>query len=196
MPPALDRSPWYRSFYWRIGVSFLALVVAVIVGQSVMFTFMMRAASTAPPPPHLRAAAIATNLGRALQADPGRDVGAMLRDGHRDRQRIYFVSLDGAVAGNTSEPLAEDMKRSALTMLGVQAGATPENAAATRSSGPVVTAPVQVSGALRGIVVMPPPPMPGLSREVGRLLSLPARSSSSARRCWRRWSSFARRAGG
>ncbi len=49
-----------RSFYWRIGVSFLALVVAVIVGQSVMFTFMMRAASTAPPPPHLRAAAIAS----------------------------------------------------------------------------------------------------------------------------------------
>jgi len=39
--------------------------------------------------------------------------------------------------------------------------------------GPVVTAPIQVGGELRGLVVLPPPPPGGVLRDVGRLLSLP-----------------------
>src|SRR5262249_52963165 len=43
-------------------------------------------------------------------------------------------------------------------------------------TGPVVTAPIQIAGELRGLVVMPPPPPPGggpIVRDVGRLLSWP-----------------------
>ncbi len=60
---AMNRSRWYRSFYWRIGISFLVLVVGVIVVQSVMFSAMMRSASMAPRAPHLRATSIATEIG-------------------------------------------------------------------------------------------------------------------------------------
>ena len=52
---SMHPSRWYRSFYWRIGISFLVLVVGVIVVQSVMFSAMMRSASMAPRAPHLRA---------------------------------------------------------------------------------------------------------------------------------------------
>ena len=32
---------WYRSFYWRIGVSFVVLVVVVLVAQSVFFGYWL-----------------------------------------------------------------------------------------------------------------------------------------------------------
>ena len=176
----MNRSRWYRSFYWRIGISFLVLVVAVIVVQSVMFSHRMRSASAFPRAPHLRAAGIAAEIGSALSQEPNYDAAAYLRRSYRgDRQHIYIVTKDGAVSGNTAEPLADDTRRSALAMMGV-VGSDPRTARGgdrggqtPNSTGPVVTAPVQVAGELRAIVVFPPPPMGGLSREVGRMLSLP-----------------------
>lgn len=37
----------YGSSYWRIGVSFVVLVVAVVVAQSVMFSYQMARAGRA-----------------------------------------------------------------------------------------------------------------------------------------------------
>ena len=37
--PDGPRPLWYRSFYWRIAVSFIALVIVVLVGQSLMFSY-------------------------------------------------------------------------------------------------------------------------------------------------------------
>ena len=170
----MNRSRWYRSFYWRIGISFVVLVVVVIVAQSVMFSSMMRSASMAPRAPHLRAIGVASEVGLEWAKAPGSDITAYLRRAHgADRQRIYVVTGDGVVRGNTADPLADDIRRSALAMMGSDPGQTPGSRQPTPSTGPVVTAPVQVAGHLRAIVVLPPPPMGEFSREVGRMLSLP-----------------------
>ena len=170
----MNRSRWYRSFYWRIGISFLVLVVGVIVVQSVMFSAMMRSASTAPRAPHLRATSIATEIGAAVSREPSYDVAAYLRRTHgSDRQQIYVVESNGSVSGNTSQPLADQTRRSALAMLGITGSGPHTDGGGQTPTGPVITAPVLVAGQLRAMVVMPPPPMGGLSREVGRMLSLP-----------------------
>ncbi len=165
---------WYRSFYWRIGISFVVLVVGVIVVQSVMFSAMMRSGSMAPRAPHLRATSIAAEIGSALSREPAYDVAGYLRRAHRgDRQRIYVVLRDGVVSGNSDQPLADDTRRSALAMMGVQESDPGTARGAQAAPGPVITVPVQVAGQLRAMVVMPPPPMGEFSREVGRMLSLP-----------------------
>jgi signal transduction histidine kinase len=169
-PMTEPRSRWYRSFYWRIGISFLLLVVAVIVAQNVMFGVLMRRTATMGPP-HLRASAVAADVAPLLSHGSDPDLTTFLMARFADpRQRIYVVTPDGAVAGNTSQPIESEVRRAALTMLGVE---PVQPGSQTGPAMPIVTAPVQVDGALRALVVMPPPPMSGLSREVGRLLSLP-----------------------
>ena len=77
---------------------------------------------------------------------------------------------DGSVSGNSTRALSDDIRRSAQSALrgtGIDRGSTPA------PEGPVVTAPIQVGGELRGLVVLPPPPPGGVLRDVGRLLSLP-----------------------
>jgi two-component system sensor histidine kinase BaeS len=160
------------SFYWRIALTFVVLVVAVIVGQSVMFGVMMRNAANPPAAPHLRAAAIAAEAGAQMTNDGGEDLGVWLRARHSDdRQRIYLVRADGQVNGNTEAALPDATRRVMLAMLGASPAAS--LAAIPGGGGPVVTAPVQVDGRLVAMVVLPPPPMGPFSRELGRLLSLP-----------------------
>ncbi len=79
---------------------------------------------------------------------------------------------DGRVASNGRGSLRPDLLRSARSVLEV-AEESSRGPAASGTDGPVITAPIQVRGELRGLVVMPPPPRPGVVREVGRLLSLP-----------------------
>ena len=44
--PLADRpARWYRSFYWRIGLSFVVLVVVVLAAQSAMFNYIMARAN-------------------------------------------------------------------------------------------------------------------------------------------------------
>jgi len=163
----------FRSFYWRIAVTFVVLVVAVIVGQSVMFGVMLRSAARPQMAPHVRATAIALRAGALLTEDPDADLAAWLRDRHADaRQRIYVVRRDGSVSGNSDAPLSDGMRQLTMLMLGVVDLAR-SSRDGSASGGPVVTAPVQVDGRLMAMVVMPPPPSGTFSREVGRLLSLP-----------------------
>ena len=42
---------WFRSFYWRIAMSFVIVMLAVIVAQSLMFGYMMLALERAGPEP-------------------------------------------------------------------------------------------------------------------------------------------------
>ncbi len=55
----------------------------------------------------------------------------------------------------------------------VRASSTVSTGQQSGARGPVVTAPIQVGGELRGLVVLPPPPPGGVLRDVARLLSLP-----------------------
>jgi hypothetical protein len=168
----VNGSSWYRSFYWRIAISFVVFVVAVFVAQSIMFSYMIArsgAAGTASSPNTL-AMAIAADIGSALSADPRLDIRARLADRFAGvRQPIYVVLTDGRTAGNTAQPIDEGLRTATQTAI---AGRTTVPALPIKGRGPVVMSPLLVDGVLRGMVVLPPPPG-GIARDVGRILSLP-----------------------
>jgi two-component system OmpR family sensor kinase len=168
------RSNWYRSFYWRIGISFVVFVLVVIVAQSVMFSYLFARANmqnTARSPNNL-ATTVAGDLRSALSRDPGLNLGSYLSAHYgREPWRVFVVMRSGEVAGNSAENLSDEIKRSAELAL-VQTDVESDETR-PRLPGPVVTAPVQIGNELRGLVVLPPPPPGGVLRDVGRLLSLP-----------------------
>jgi two-component system OmpR family sensor kinase len=172
------RSRWYRSFYWRIGVSFVVLVVVVLVAQSVFVGFWLARANVEDTThsPNNRAARIAADLGARLAQDGAQDLTvnlhAYLAAQHDRGPGVFVVMKDGRAASSSDEPLPDEIRRSAHAALaGVdlsRSGAPP------KLSGAFVSAPILVGSDLRGLVVLPPPPARGeIARNVGRLLSLP-----------------------
>lgn len=162
------RPAWYSSFYWRIGVSFVVLVIVVLGAQSVMFTYMMARAEQNLRAPNAVATMIAADVGDVLARDPAADITPILRT-HDVFSGAYVMLKDKRVFASRAQPLPEEMQRDADAVL---AGIRPQQGQ-RESLAPVVTAPIQVAGELRGLVVMPPPPRRGALLEVGRVLSLP-----------------------
>jgi two-component system, OmpR family, sensor kinase len=168
----MRKNRWYRSFYWRIGVTFVLLVVLVILAQGALSTYLTQRPNERSP--NNLAAVVAADVASLMTHEPARDLNEHL---HREYtgggQRIYVVLKDGRLAANTSEPLEDDVRRSMEALLhGVEFAATGD-----RPSMPtplIVTAPVQVRNELRGIVVLPPPVGASpLARSIQRLVSLP-----------------------
>jgi len=171
-PPG-RRPIWSSSFYWRIAISFVGLVIVVLVGQSIMFSYMIARQSGpfAPDNPNAAAAAIATEVSDTLAHDERAPLEDALRAAAADaRQGVYLVLKDGRTAANTERPLSTAIRAQVDAVL---LGAVAQMDASADATGPVVTAPVQIAGELRGLVVLPPPPRRGVLSEVGRLLSLP-----------------------
>ena len=172
-PHARPAARWYRSFYFRIGASFVVFVVAVVVAQGAIFSLMVRAnGPIGPRPPNILAAIVAADVGAALTRDPRLDLQQYVSTEYAQLQPIAVVMKDGTVAGNRREPLAEGMRRS---VDGLLTGQSFKRGAEPRIEGPpVVTAPVQVGGELRGMVVLPPRPLGSpVARDLGRMLSIP-----------------------
>jgi len=164
---------WYRSFYFRIGFSFVIFVVALIVAQSVIFSYnIARARPFNLRPPNTVAAIVAADIGAALTQDPDLDVPEYVAREYKQIQPLYVVMKDGRVASNRSEALADGIRRSAEAVL---AGTTFSRGAEPRIEGPpVVMAPIQVAGELRGMAVLPPLLQGSpVVRDVGRILSVP-----------------------
>ena len=168
-----ERVRWYRSFYFRIGLSFVVFVVVILAAQSAMFSYVI--ARSRPFPlrsPNNVAAIVAADIGAALAQDATLDLQGYVTREFSDLQPLYLVMDGGRAVANRAEPLAIDLRRSADALL---AGRNFPPGDEPRIEGPgVVMAPVQVNGALRGMVVLPPrTPMSPLGREVGRILSVP-----------------------
>ncbi|OFV90335.1 MAG: hypothetical protein A3H95_03470 [Acidobacteria bacterium RIFCSPLOWO2_02_FULL_64_15] len=163
---------WYRSFYWRIGLSFVVMVVAVLVAQSAMFNYLLSHSEASLPGPNNLAASVAADIGSTLVNYPDSDLQQHVLSQYGGQSyRVYVVMKDGTTAANTAEALSDDLHRSAEAAL---MGTDLRKAARQPViRGPVVTAPIQVAGELRGMVVLPPPPPGVLGRDVARLLSLP-----------------------
>jgi two-component system sensor histidine kinase BaeS len=167
------RVRWYRSFYFRIGFSFVVFVVAVLAAQSAMFSYMI--ARSRPFPfraPNNVAAIVAADIGAALAQDPGIDLQEYVTREFAQLQPMYLVMTGDRVVANRPEPLATNLRRSADALL---AGRNFPPGDEPKFEGPgVVMAPIQVGGTLRGMVVLPPrAPASPLAREVGRMLSIP-----------------------
>jgi len=165
---------WYHSLYWTIAGSFAALVVVVLVGQSLVVSAMLTRAGSpfGPGNPNADATALAASVSAALGRDGDRaDIEAILKAfPGAGRLGRYVVLTGGRVVAGGAQALNPGIQRQALAALN---GMAPAAAAGERPTGPVVTAPVHVGGQLKGLVVLPPPPERGTFSEVGRLLSLP-----------------------
>jgi signal transduction histidine kinase len=172
--PVEPASPWFHSLYWRIAAAFVALVVLVVVAQSLVFSPLLirsQGGAFGPGDPNASATAIAAGMGRALAANADADLETALRAAAAGLPRsAYVVMADGRDAALGATPLAPPIRAQAMEALGgpPQAPRVPGG-----PTGPVVTAPIQVAGQLRGLVVLPPPAPRGAFSEVGRLLSLP-----------------------
>lgn len=162
---------WHSSFYWRIALSFVALVVLLLAGQSLMVSALMerRGGPFSADNPNAAAAALAARLSDVIEADASTNLDAALKSVHPDGPAAYVVLRDGRVAASSATPLSDAVRHQAEAAL---AGSEPHVPEGT-TTGPVVTAPIQVEGRLVGLVVLPPPPMRGVIGRAADLLSLP-----------------------
>ncbi len=179
------RSSWYRSFYWRIGFGFVVSVIAVLLAQSVIFSLMMARPSGVPGgmpgrSPNSFAAMIAADIESALSENRELDLHQYLaRRPRRMRESMFVVMKDGRVAGTGREALPEGDRRAALAALAANVMPTPASPPAFASlqalirRPPAAMAAVRVGDEIRAIVVLPAPPVGGVLRDVGRMLTLP-----------------------
>jgi len=66
----------FRSFYFRIGCSFVVFVVAVLLAQNAMFSYMLSRTGYPRPgrPPNNVAAIVSADIGSTLAEDPDVDL--------------------------------------------------------------------------------------------------------------------------
>ncbi len=166
------RAPWYRSFYFRIGFSFVVFVVLVLAAQSALFNYILARRGLFPGrSPNNVAAIVAADLGAALAQDPHLDLQAFIAREYGRIQPLVVVMKDGRVASNRTQPLSENIRRSVDAVL---AGRTFGREGEPRLETAVVMTPIQVAGELRGMAVLPPlPPGGPVTRDLGRILSVP-----------------------
>ena len=175
------RSSWYRSFYWRIGITFVAFVVVFLIVQGII----LRRAPRPMPPEFLRGPVLAADVAadadvvRMLERGQTTELGAHLKARYplpaaNQMGWMVFVATRDKMSSNTGGPLPAVVRLTALSAWG-RRRLTPAD-----TVGVIPTAPVVVDGRFVGLVlVLMRPPAPqqsaiALPREVALLLSLPS----------------------
>ncbi|MEO5822670.1 MAG: HAMP domain-containing sensor histidine kinase [Vicinamibacteraceae bacterium] len=86
---------WYRSFYWRIAIGFVATVAVVLVLQAALFVWLASTNDAIAMRPGRLAAVAAAELATALEADAQLDVDAWLaREFGRSPHGVFVVRGD------------------------------------------------------------------------------------------------------
>ena len=164
---------WYRSFYWRIGITFVAFVVVILITQGLILTYTISSEDAqdqfrAP----VLAAEVAADVASVLARDQGADLGAHLRSRYPPERagRYVFVALRGGpLFSNTTEPVPESIRLTAMSAFGER---PLEFSDAVR---PITTTPLLVDEQFVGLVLVLVLPRPaGIPHELGRFLSLPS----------------------
>src|SRR5437867_5398680 len=143
----------FRSFYFRIGFSFVVFVIAVLLAQNAIFSYVLSRSGNPLPgrPPNNVAAIVSADIGSTLAQNPDLDLAAYLKREYGRIQPVYLVMKDARVVSNRNGPLSENLRRMVDTLLagsnGRRMAAEPE----LRGT-PVVMAPIQVGNELRGMV--------------------------------------------
>jgi signal transduction histidine kinase len=170
------RLSWYRSFYWRIGITFVAFVVVFLIIQGIILRRTPRAPGFDPFRAPVLAAEVAADVADILGRGEHDDLSARLKSHYPlpDPGQVgwvVFVALrDGSMFSNGPGQAPEFIRRTALSAFG-QRRLVPQDAVL-----PVTNAPVLVEDRLVGLVlVLVRPPRPsGIPHELGQLLSLPS----------------------
>src|SRR5262245_12054801 len=145
-----SRVRWYRSLYFRIGFTFAAFVVGLLLLQGLVLNLVLRRPLLGSP--NTVVALVAADLSAELTANPSLDVDAHLKRQYERSQPIYAVMKDGSVGSNRSAPLADDLRRYAQDMLSGKPQSVQVNSAAPAA---FVTAPIQTGNTLAGLGGLP-----------------------------------------
>src|SRR5687768_14392469 len=155
MAVAASRRSWYRSFYWRISITFVVFVVGFLIIQGIL---LRRTGTTVEFPPELLA-------GPVLAAEVAASVGDMLVRGQFDELRahlrskyplpsedqlgwIVYVATYDKMMTSKPGPLPGIVRATALAAWGRRRLTTADRV------GDIPTAPVVVDGKFVGLVLV------------------------------------------
>jgi two-component system OmpR family sensor kinase len=165
---------WYRSFYWRIGVTFVAFVVLILLTQGVILRQIISSEDAqdqyrAP----VLAAEVAADIASLLARDPAADLDAHLKSRYppeRAGRYVFFAARGGAIFSNSANEVPRGIRLTAMAELGERPLTLAD---AVR---PMTTVPVLVDDRLAGLVLVLvlESGQTGIPHELGRLLSLPS----------------------
>ena len=148
-----DGVAWWRSLYLRIGVSFVLLVIAIALIQGLLFTARMQRDSRDPRrSPHAVAMEAALAAAAAMERGEPFDLRRMQRERYPDWALMDIVMSDGTVqSASADSPLPPALLDYARQML---PPTPPEERVAPTVDRPLLTAPIQVDGQLKGLVLL------------------------------------------
>lgn len=171
------RLAWYRSFYWRIGLTFVAFVVVFLSVQGVI----LRRIPRQPPYDIFRAPVLAAEVADDVAGRLGRGETAELSAYLRERYPMppedqvgwaVFVATRDKMFGNAPGPLPNIVRLTALSAWGRRRLTSGDTVS------PIANSPVIFEGKFVGLVMVlvrqPPPLATAIPRELGQLLSLPS----------------------
>jgi hypothetical protein len=154
------RLSWYRSFYWRIGITFVASVVVVLITQGVILRRTPRAAPFDVFQGNVLAATVATDVADVLRRgqEAEADLNAHLKSRYPPADETkwgwtVFVALRHKIYSSTGGPVPSVVPLTALSAFG-RRRLTPADGVT-----PVASAPVVVDGRFEGLAfaVLPLP---------------------------------------
>jgi signal transduction histidine kinase len=116
---------WYRSLYWRIAFSFVALLAVLLAAQGLVFLWMTGQMTDIFPTrsPAQLASAIASDVGAFVTEQPEGDLRTHVLDTYSSPYRAYVVALeDGRTINSAIVSPAPPLVRAARTRLMIERG--------------------------------------------------------------------------
>ena len=164
---------WYRSFYWRIGITFVAFVVVIIITQGLILSYVPRTNAQDPYRAPVLGAEVAADVASILKRGQDVDLNAHLRSRYPPEQagRLVFVAFrGGTIYSSTPDEIPESIRLTAMSSFGerrlIPADEVPS----------ITTTPVLVDDEFRALVLVLilPSRLAGIPRDLARFLSLPS----------------------
>jgi two-component system OmpR family sensor kinase len=164
---------WYRSFYWRIGITFVAFVVVLLITQGLILSYIPRTNAQDPYRAPVLAGEVSDDVASILKRGQAGDLGAHLRTRYPPAEagRLVFVAFrGGTVFSSTTDEVPEIIRLTAMSAFG-ERRLNPADEVPSIQTMPVL---VDDEFAALVLVLVLPSPLAGIPRDLARFLSLPS----------------------